>query len=95
MDCLVLSSRHRGFITHHACVVQVSLSQQHKVANCFPGAVAPDHVSDSRILMEAMNAMRDMQLFIQGIPTEIPLPNMLVALQVHAVLAGKKRWTFY
>lgn len=61
--------------------------QQHKVANLFPGAVAPDHVLDTRIVVEPMDAMRDTHFFIQGTHSTVTLPNLFVILPNNAILA--------
>ncbi|KAK9818533.1 hypothetical protein WJX74_010905 [Apatococcus lobatus] len=45
---------------------QVDLCRLFRLADLIPGAVAPDHVLDSSMLVEAMDALRDTTLFIQG-----------------------------
>ena len=42
------------------------LNSQHTIAAIFPGAVGPDHVLGSFMLVEAMEAVRDTQHFIAG-----------------------------
>ena len=47
--------------------LQGDLPRTHTLEFLFPDAIAPSHVLQTEMVVEALKVMRDMQLFIQGI----------------------------